>query len=273
MDRLELAGWIILGLNLLVTYATLRDQSLFEKLQFRIADIQAGQWYRLISSAFLHVDWSHFFFNMFSLFIFGGALERAMGTTLFIILYLLSLIGGNLLAWFYHRQEPFYRAVGASGAISGLIFAAIALFPGMELALLFLPFFFPAWVYGLFFLAYSMYGIGKQSDNIGHEAHLGGAIIGLFLTLILFPSLINEHPLTLVYLAVPSIVFLIVLFVKPQLLNQVLARPSDNYDVEDRYREDRFEKEQELNRILEKVKNEGSDALSTSEKEFLENNY
>lgn len=273
MDRLGTAGVIILALNGIFTFVALRDRQVFEKFQLRVYDLKQGEYHRLLSSAFLHVDWTHFFFNMFSLFIFGGSLERSLGLFYFIVLYLVSLIGGNLLAWFYHRNDLEYRAVGASGAISGLIFAAIVLFPGMELALLFLPFFFPAWIYGLFFLAYSMYGIGRQNDNIGHEAHLGGAIIGLFFTLILYPGLIQEHPLTILYLSVPSVIFMVVLLVKPQLLNQILAKPEDNYDLEDRYRADRYSKERRLNEILEKLNREGPKALSAEEREFLENNY
>ncbi len=273
MDRLEYAGIALLLLNLGLTYLAFQKPNYFNKWQLRVGDLQAGQWYRLFTAGFVHVDWTHLFFNMFSLFIFGGALERALGPVLFVALYLISLVGGNLLAWFYHRQEPEYRAVGASGAVSGLIFAAIVLFPGMELALLFLPFFFPAWIYGLLFLAYSMYGIGKQNDNIGHEAHLGGAVVGLLFTLALMPSLAQEHPMTIIYLLVPSIVFLIVLFVRPELLNQIMAKPSDNYGVEDHYREERFAKEKRLNYILEKVKREGEQALNQEEREFLNKHF
>ncbi len=273
MDRLEYAGIGLLLLNLLLTYLAFQRDGNFSKWQLRVGDLNQGQWYRLFSSGFIHVDWTHFFFNMFSLFIFGGALERALGPILFVALYLVSLVGGNLLAWFYHRQEPEYRAVGASGAISGLIFSAIVLFPDMQLALLFLPFFFPAWIYGLLFLLYSMYGIGKQNDNIGHEAHLGGAVLGLMLTLILYPSLIEQHPLTILYLVVPTFVFLVILFYRPQLLKQVLAKPSDNYGVEDRYREERKGKEDELNRILAKVKEQGESSLSKAERDFLEGNF
>lgn len=273
MDRLELSGIIILAANGILSYLAFRNPAFFSRWQLRIADLKAGQWYRLFSSGFIHVDWTHLFFNMFSLFVFGGSLERALGPFLFVALYLVSLVGGNLLAWFYHRENPEYRAVGASGAISGLIFAAIVLFPNMELALLFLPFFFPAWIYGLLFLAYSMYGIGKQNDNIGHEAHLGGAVVGLLFTLILRPSLAQEHPLTIVYLMVPSVVFLVILFFRPALLNQVQAKPSDNYGPDDRFREERAEKETRLNAILEKVQEQGQDALSADEREFLNNHF
>lgn len=273
MDRLEWMGIVILLVNLAATYIAFQRPLYFSKWQLRVGDLNAGQWYRLLSSGFVHVDWTHLFFNMFSLFIFGGSLERTLGPFLMLALYLVSLLGGNLLAWFYHRGDSEYRAVGASGAVSGLIFGAIALFPGMELALLFLPFFFPAWIYGLLFLVYSMYGIGKQNDNIGHEAHLGGAVIGLFFTLIIFPSLAETNPLTILYLAVPSVVFLVVLFYRPQLLSQVLAKPSDNYGIEDKYRENRKAQEDELNRILAKVKEEGESSLTKAERDFLQRNF
>ena len=273
MDRLEIVGISILILNLGLTYWAFQKPQYFAKWQLRIGDLNNGEWHRLLSSGFIHVDWTHFFFNMFSLFIFGGSVERELGPFLMALLYFASLLGGNLLAWFYHRNDMEYRAVGASGAISGLIFGAIALFPGMQLALLFLPFVFPAWIYGLLFLLYTMYGIGKQHDNIGHEAHLGGAVIGLLITLLMVPSLVETNPMTILYLAVPSVVFLIILFYRPQLLNQVLAKPSDNYGVEDLYREKRKSQEDELNRILSKIKEQGESSLSQSERDFLQNNF
>jgi len=87
-------------------------------------------------------------------------------------------VGGNLLALVIHRKNPSYSSVGASGAINGVIFASIAVFPGMKI------FFMPGWVFGLIFILYSLYGIRSQKQNIGHESHLGGALAGMLVAIL-----------------------------------------------------------------------------------------
>ena len=269
MDRLETAGIILLALNAGLSYLAFQNPLWFERLQLCIQDLNKGQYYRLITAGFIHVDWSHFFFNMFSLFIFGGAVERGLGLVGFVVVYFLSLIGGNLLSWLFYRKDAEYRAVGASGAISGIIYAAIIIYPEMELAFIFLPFYFPAWIYGIGFIAYSLYGMRRQNDNIGHEAHLGGAITGLLICLALDPRLIQESTLTIIYILVPALTILAVFFFKPMLFSKAMATGDEALTMDDHYRAKQVEKEKELNRILEKVKSEGKDSLSSAERDFL----
>jgi membrane associated rhomboid family serine protease len=273
MESLHLVGMVLIGLNVLISWMAFRNSLLFEKLLLRIGNIKAGQQYRLVTSAFVHADWSHLFFNLFSFFIFAGRLEEELGSVWFLILYFGSLLGGSLLAWLFHKDNNDYRAVGASGAVSGIVFAYIVMFPDEELSLMLLPFFFPAWIYGLLFIVYSIYGIRRQNDNIGHEAHLGGAITGLFITLALEPQLTESHPMTIIYLVVPSLAFLVVSFFKPQLLRWNFGDGTEEHTQDDRYREKKVQEEQELNRILEKVKHSGTDALSDAERRFLEDNF
>lgn len=273
MYSLHTIGIILIGLNVLISAAAFRDPALFEKLLFRIGDLKNGQWYRLLSSGFVHVDWTHLFFNLFSFFIFAGRLEEVLGTMGFLGLYFGSLLGGNFLAWFFHRDNDEYRAVGASGAVSGVVFSYVVLFPEHQLSLMLLPFFFPAWIYGLLFIVYSIYGIGKQNDNIGHEAHLGGAVSGLFLTLFLVPQVMDSHPLTIIYLLVPSLTFLIISFFKPQLLQWNFGGADQALNQDDHFRARKAANEEELNRILDKVKTSGAESLSAAEKRFLEENF
>ncbi len=273
MYSLKTAGLVLIALNVLLTWYAFQNRSRFEQGLLRIGDLRNGQFYRLFSSGFLHVDWTHLFFNMFSLYIFAGQIEERLGDGLFILVYIVSLVGGNLLAWFFHRSNPDYRAVGASGAVSGIIFSYIVLFPQAELSLIFLPFFFPAWIYGLLFILYSIYGMGRQNDNIGHEAHLGGALSGLFITMAIEPYAAQQHPMTIIYLVVPSVVFLVILFFRPRLLAWNFGDGSQNRTIDDQYQEEQFKKEKELNRILEKVKHSGADSLSKEERQFLEENY
>jgi len=269
MERLETAGMILLALNAGITYLAFQNPVWFERLQLRIGDLNNGQYYRLITAGFIHVDWSHFFFNMFSLFIFSGAVERGLGLGGFVVVYFLSLIGGNLLSWLFYRGDQEYRAVGASGAISGIIYAAIIIYPEMELAFIFIPFYFPAWIYGIGFIAYSLYGMRRKNDNIGHEAHLGGAVTGLLVCLVLNPRLIQESTLTIVYILVPALAMLAVFFFKPMLFSGAFTQGDEALTMDDHYRSNQVEKEKELNRILEKINREGRDSLSSEERDFL----
>ena len=263
---------ILIIANVAITYFTLNNQTWFERLVFEIRAVKAGQWYRLLTAGFLHVNWNHLFFNMLTLYFFAGAVEKATGFLFFGLIYFGSLLAGNLLALLIQRHRPHYRAVGASGAVSGVVYAAIALFPGMELGLIFIPgLFFPAWIYGLGFVLYSLYGIRRQGDNIGHEAHLGGAIAGLIISVLIFPELLDQNAMTLVYILVPSVVALVVMIVKPKLLGMAMAKPEDNWSVDDHYREQRANRELELNRILEKIQIQGRSSLTKEEREFLEN--
>ena len=263
--------WVlaIILINVLITWSGFNNPGVFDRWIFQVRRVQQGEWYRMITSAFLHVNWPHLLFNMLTLYFFAGNVMKETGLLGFAAIYMGSLLGGNMLALFLNRNHPEYRAVGASGAVSGAVFAAIALFPGMKLALLFLPIPMPAWVFGLGFMLYSIYGIRSRRDNIGHEAHLGGAIIGLLIAILLDPTIAARNALTILILIVPAAVFLVIMIVKPHLLNTVQGNYTTNQDVDDRYRERKFQERQELNRILEKIGEEGYENLTTREKDFL----
>src|SRR5205085_7101779 len=119
--------------NGLVSYQGLRNYHYFDKYSFQVDEILLGKDYkRLVTSGFLHVSWTHLIFNMITFYCFSYGLEATLGATKFLMIYFGSLLGGNLLSLFIHRHHHDYSAVGASGAISGLVFASIALFPEME---------------------------------------------------------------------------------------------------------------------------------------------
>ena len=143
----------------------------------------------LFSSGFLHTSWWHFGFNMIALTSFSWSLEMLFGVWKFLFIYFASLIGGGLLALYIHRNHGDYSAVGASGAISGVIMSSILLFPTVPIHFIFMPpeLGVPGWFFGLLFILVSIFGIKKQIGNIGHEAHLGGAITGTTITLFFIP--------------------------------------------------------------------------------------
>ena len=195
--------------NVLVSMKGFNEYSFLDRYKFQVGKILSGEKVRMFSSGFLHVDWMHLIFNMYALYLFGDIVAGILGTTSFLVIYLGSLLAGNMYSLFYHKKEPYYSAVGASGAVSGILYSAILLYPDMTLMLFPLPIPIPAYVFGIGYLLYSIYGMKKQLGNIGHSAHLGGAIGGFAITLTLFPRLITEHPLMVGLLAVPIILLLL----------------------------------------------------------------
>ena len=128
-------------------------------------------------------------------------------------------IGGSLLALYIHKMHGDYRALGASGAISGVVFASIILFPEQDISFIFLPEVgIRAWVFGLFFIIVSIFGIKSKGGIIGHEAHLGGAIIGGLLALVLKPAGVQINWFIVAALLLPTIAFLILIARNPAVL-------------------------------------------------------
>ncbi|UJH67429.1 rhomboid family intramembrane serine protease [Allomuricauda sp. SCSIO 65647] len=209
MYDLHLATVGIIIVNILVTLRGFNDQAFFERYKFNIAAIQGGQRERAITSGFLHVDIAHLFFNMFTLFFFANVVIVWFGALKFLIIYAVSLLAGSLLALFFHKNEPYYSAVGASGAVTGVLYAAILLQPDMQLGIMFIPIPLPAYVLGIAYLLYSIYGMKSRLGNIGHTAHFGGAIGGYAMTLIFMPSLLVTETLMVFLLAIPIIILFV----------------------------------------------------------------
>ena len=189
---------ILLAVIVFVSYRALKNPLLFNRLKFNVNAVQNGEYYRLLTAGFIHVDYNHLFFNGFTLFIFGGNTLYGLGSVNFIILYLISLLLGNGLAYYYHKSNPYYTAVGASGAIMGIVYSSILMFPDMQLAIIFFPIPFPAYIFGVGYLIYTLFGIKSQNDGIGHTAHFGGAIGGIICTLVFDPFVFEKSFNTLV---------------------------------------------------------------------------
>lgn len=188
---------ILLAINVLISYRAFKNPLLFNQLKFNVRAVQLGEYYRLLTAGFIHVDYNHLFFNGFTLFIFGGNAFNGLGAVNFILLYIVSLLIGNGLAYYYHKSNPYYTAVGASGAIMGIVYSSILMFPEMKLAIIFFPIPFPAYVFGVGYLIYTLFGIKSQNDGIGHSAHFGGAISGIICTLVFDPFVLEKSFYTL----------------------------------------------------------------------------
>lgn len=206
---------ILIGLivaNVLMSYKGFNDLSFFRKYEFHVGSIRSGEQIRMLSSGFLHADMTHLIFNMLTLYFFAPVVIGFLGDFSFILIYFGSLIFGSLLTMVFHKNDYGYRAVGASGAVTGVLYSAILLQPDMMLGIFFIiP--MPAYLFGILYLLYSIYGMKAKNDNIGHTAHFGGAIGGYLITLVKEPQLILDHTLMVVLLAIP----IVILFVMEKL--------------------------------------------------------
>jgi membrane associated rhomboid family serine protease len=219
MEKIEPVTLIIIIANGLISYKGFNDRYFFERNLFQIDKVLQGKEYgRFFMSGFLHGDWGHLIFNMISFYSFANSLEGFLGPIKFLIIYFASLLGGDILALIIHKNHGYYRAVGASGAVCGVIFAAIALFPGIEIGFLFIPVPIPGWIFGIGYALYTIYGIKSSAGNIGHEAHLGGALIGLTTAIIFEPLALEKNLYPIIFISIPSLLFVIILIVKPELL-------------------------------------------------------
>ena len=199
---------IIIAVTVLISYKGFNDISFFRKFEFHIGSIHQGEQIRMISSGFLHVDMGHLFFNMITLWFFAPLVLSYLGNWTFVLIYMGSLIFGNLLTYVFNKNNYTYRAVGASGAVTGVLYSAILLQPDMMLGLFFvIP--IPAYLFGILYLLYSIYGMKSQNDNIGHSAHFGGAVGGYIITLIEQPQLLVDHTMMVVLLTIPIVVLFI----------------------------------------------------------------
>lgn len=156
---------------------------------------RSKQWYRFISSGFLHADWLHLIINMFVLFSFGSLVERyynyffgSAGIFMFILLYLSSILAANASSYYGNRNNPSYRSLGASGAVSAITTASI-LFEPMTKIYLYGIIGLPNIVAGILYLVYSQYASRNSNDNINHEAHFYGAVYGILFTLVAKPRI------------------------------------------------------------------------------------
>ncbi|WP_409416177.1 rhomboid family intramembrane serine protease [Flavobacterium sp. PS2] len=206
---------ILIGIivaNVLVSYKGFNDLSFFRKYEFHVGSIRSGEQIRMLTSGFLHVDMMHLIFNMLTLWFFAPVVINHLGNFSFVLIYVGSLVFGSLLTMLFHKNDYSYRAVGASGAVTGILYSAILLQPDMMLGIFFIiP--MPAYLFGILYLLYSIYGMRAKNDNIGHIAHFGGAIGGYMITLIKDPSLVYDHSLMVVLLAIP----IVILFVMAKL--------------------------------------------------------
>lgn len=208
MGNIELVTIVIIAINAIVSFKGFNDLHFFEKYKFNVGAIKRGEHLRMLTSGFLHVDITHLFVNMLTLYFFANVVIYQCGIISFLVIYLGSLLLGNLFALYFHKNESHYTAVGASGAVMGILYSAILLQPNMMLGLFFIiP--IPAYIFGIGYLLYSIYGMKAQNDQIGHDAHFGGAMGGYLITLGLQPWIFQESLLMVILLLIPIVILFV----------------------------------------------------------------
>jgi membrane associated rhomboid family serine protease len=148
--------------------------------------------YTVITSGLIHKDWNHLFFNMLSYYFFAFQLEALLGHWQFGVLYVLSLILSDLPSIQKHKEDIWYNSLGASGAISAVVFSFIMFAPTAQMGLLLIPINIPAWIFGILYLVYCHFASKHARDNVNHDAHLYGALSGIVITFALHHNIFNE---------------------------------------------------------------------------------
>jgi len=219
----------VVVLTTIVSYRGFQDPWFRSRYMFDVGQVRHGrQWYRLVTGGLPHLDWLHLLFNMLALYFFGDAIELSassrhsvsylLGETIvsphlygivtLLAVYFGGIVGGHLLSLTLHRYQDSYRALGASGGVSGLVLAYIFLFPGSIIrAFMLIP--LPGWLYAILFIVLTFVALRNQWRGTGHDAHLGGAIVGLLIATALHPTILLDN--LLLYAIIMGLV--VILFV------------------------------------------------------------
>ncbi len=196
------ATLVLLIANVVIYFLCFKDREYYFRhfAEWPYSILHEKKYYQIVTSAFLHADLFHLLFNMITLFSFGSYLEKYFiltkgllpGSLYFVAIYFSSMLLGSIFTVIPHFKNPGYVAVGSSGAISGILFSFIMFFPKTPINIIFIPIPVPAYLFAIFYIAISIYGVKRSLGNIGHEAHLGGALAGIIMTILIFPDVIGK---------------------------------------------------------------------------------
>ncbi|MEN9700219.1 MAG: hypothetical protein RLZZ301_1417 [Bacteroidota bacterium] len=188
---------IIIALTGFLSWRAFEDQTLRDRLLLIPYKVRhQNEWHRLFTHAFIHADWSHLMFNLLTLYFIGSYLEAIWidafgpekGNFYFVALYFIGILAATLWTMLRYQDNPAYRSLGASGAVSAVLFAFILWSPTQTLSLMFIPIPIPAYIFGPLYIAYEYFAFKKSNTGIAHEAHLGGAIFGILFVLLIAPE-------------------------------------------------------------------------------------
>ncbi|MDA3615563.1 rhomboid family intramembrane serine protease [Polluticaenibacter yanchengensis] len=186
---------VIVIITAIISYNAFNNNQIkYDLIMYPPAISERKQWYRLFSYGLIHADFIHLAFNMYALYLFGSSLEsdyksifgNVLGSIFYLLLYIFALLFSILPSYKKNETNSGYSSLGASGAVSAVIFASIVLRPKKEIGFLFLPkeLYFPGYIFGIVYLIASYYMAKKKNDNINHEAHYWGAVFGIIFTIL-----------------------------------------------------------------------------------------
>lgn len=184
---------IIAAITLIVTFIAFYNEDFYNKLILQPYNVSRGKnVYTVITSGFIHADWMHLLFNGLTYYFFAFGLERTFGHWQFGVLYMLSLVLSDLPSVVKHKNDFWYRSLGASGAISAVVFSYIMYNPLNSMYLMFLPIPIPAIIFGVLYLVYCSYASKRGIGNINHDAHFFGALSGVMITILLAHQVVPD---------------------------------------------------------------------------------
>ena len=191
---------VICIITFFISYQAFTNRTLFDNLKhYPVAESRNKEYYRFITSGFIHGSWIHLLINLFVLWQFGGYAEQIFvanlgamkGGLMYTLMYILTLIAADIPSYLKHKNNPGYSAIGASGAVSGVVFVNILYAPWAWMYLYaVLP--IPYIVAGIAYIIYSSWASNNRNDNIGHDAHLYGALFGIVFTIIAVPGILER---------------------------------------------------------------------------------
>lgn len=188
----------LFAITILISLIAFYNEKLYDKFILHPYNISRGQYiYTIITSGFIHVDWMHLFFNMLTFYFFAFNLEPTLGHWQFGLLYMLTLMLSDLPTVAKHKNDFWYRSLGASGAVSGVVFSSILFNPLGKMMILPLPIPIPAIIFGVLYLIYCSYASKRGLGNINHDAHLFGALSGVAITIVIHHGVLPEFVRTI----------------------------------------------------------------------------
>jgi membrane associated rhomboid family serine protease len=197
MDIIEI-NFIIIGFTCLVSFMAFNNPLWTYKLKhWPYQERRDGEYYRWLTSGFLHGDVMHLVFNMITLYFFGQYVEQwflsvfdQLGGILYLLFYLIAIVAASSATYFKYRETSSFASIGASGAVAAVLFASILIYPTSKIFLFFIPIGIPGFIFGVLYLWFSAYAAKKGGDNIDHTAHYYGAIFGFFFPILFEPGLV-----------------------------------------------------------------------------------
>jgi membrane associated rhomboid family serine protease len=188
------ATYALIAVNVMISlYAFYGDRRFLDQFAFQVRAVaEKGEHYRIISSSFLHANIPHLLINMLTLYFFGPVVESILGKLGFLVVYFGSIIASGVISVIFNRKNPLYSSVGASDAVSGVVLSYCCFYPFEPIYIMFIPVGIPAILYGVIFVFISAQLMGRADRVIAHEGHLGGALAGVALTVIMRPEVITR---------------------------------------------------------------------------------